>query len=235
MLLELARHPIELQRCQEAVDDILGNRKSAAANVTNNTSATSDNAAAAADAADNAKPVEVEDYDDGERVSYDQLLELLKSHLGRVLKECLRMHPPLPIFGRRTTARATQLGPYSLPANTWVAVAVMATHYDETLWERPFEFLPERWDTTTTREKQEGPGGGNVYRLKHPFQYIPFSSGARSCVGARFGELEAIAVVAHVLRRFNLSISDAHLAKVRAVEAILYTPKDVTLTVSLRR
>ena len=73
-------------------------------------------------------------------------------------------------------------GPYLLPANTWVAVAAMATHYDEKLWDRPSEFRPERWSAP----------------LKHPFQYIPFSSGARNCVGARFGEIEALSVVAHM-------------------------------------
>jgi hypothetical protein len=47
-------------------------------------------------------------------------------------------------------------------------------------------------------------------------------------------QMEAMTVLALVLRRFDVSITQADLKRVRAVEAILYTPNDVMLTLSQR-
>jgi hypothetical protein len=47
-------------------------------------------------------------------------------------------------------------------------------------------------------------------------------------------QMEAMTVLALVLRRFDVSITQDDLKRVRAVEAILYTPNDVMLTLSQR-
>lgn len=49
---------------------------------------------------------------------------------------------------------------------------------------RPDEFLPERWlrnnDNTNVKASKEA----------HPFAYMPFGFGPRTCIGRRFAELE---------------------------------------------
>jgi cytochrome P450 len=193
VLLELAQRPLDLFKCQAAVDAVMGPRKGARG--------------------------------EEETLTYEQVLELMSdSFLGSVLKETMRMRPALPIFGRTTADEPTQLGPYLLPPGTWVAVAAMALHFDPKWWDRPHEFLPERWSSDAPTPA-----------LKHPFQYVPFSAGSRSCIGQRFGQFESTNVLALLLRRFDFTIHQSDLNNVRAIEAILYTPRNVRLTVSIRK
>jgi cytochrome P450 len=152
-----------------------------------------------------------------EGIGDEQISSLLSSYLHLVVKETMRLHPALPIFGR-VTADAVEMGPFFLPANTNVAVAAMALHYDPEWWDQPFDFVPDRWTKP----------------LKHPFQYIPFSSGPRSCIGSRFAQLEMISVLALILRRFDVAINPKDLSQVRPTEAILLTPMNVILTVTRR-
>jgi cytochrome P450 len=39
---------------------------------------------------------------------------------------------------------------------------------------------------------------------RHPFVYLPFGVGPRSCVGIRLAQLEVKMALVNVLRRFNL-------------------------------
>jgi len=46
----------------------------------------------------------------------------------------------------------------------------------------PMEYIPERW----IRQNPEYP----LYKSKHPYAYMPFGFGVRSCIGQRFAELD---------------------------------------------
>uniref|UniRef100_A0A1I8BFB4 Cytochrome P450 n=1 Tax=Meloidogyne hapla TaxID=6305 RepID=A0A1I8BFB4_MELHA len=63
-------------------------------------------------------------------------------------------------------------------------------HRDKNYWENPEIFDPERFLK------------GDY--LKHPYCYIPFSAGARNCIGQRFALMEEKTLVANIFRRFNI-------------------------------
>ncbi|KAK8933721.1 Premnaspirodiene oxygenase [Platanthera zijinensis] len=92
-------------------------------------------------------------------------------YLHLVIKETLRMHPPLPLLLPRTCNKATELLGFHIPAKARVVVNVWAIGRDPTIWKDPESFCPERFEENSRDFK------GNNY------EYIPFGSGRRVCPG----------------------------------------------------
>jgi cytochrome P450 len=112
-------------------------------------------------------------------------------YTGWVVNETLRLYPPIWGFGREAV-RATEIGPYRIPAGTNVFASQWVIHRDPRYYERPEEFLPERW------------ADGLARRLPRA-AYMPFGLGPRRCLGSTFAQLEATLVLATVCRRFRFS------------------------------
>lgn len=107
--------------------------------------------------------------------------------LDQVINESMRVLPPVPWNGR-VTSQPTELGSYSLPTGTEVLVSIYQTHHMPDLYPEPEVFNPRRWETMT----------------KNTYEYNPFSSGPRSCIGAAFAKMEIKIVLAMLLQRYRL-------------------------------
>lgn len=94
-------------------------------------------------------------------------------YLAAVVKETLRLHPPLPfLFPRMALKPCTLLG-YRIPAETQVLVNVWAIGRDPTNWRDASVFSPERF-------LEPGGGGGKDFKGQH-YDFLPFGSGRRMC------------------------------------------------------
>jgi len=155
-----------------------------------------------------------------ERVSYEDINKF--SYLLQVIKESMRLHPPVPIMGR-TTVDQCQIGEYIIPAGSHLPVCILALHSHPDFWERPDEYIPERFSAARLREKP-----------LHPFQFLPFSAGPRNCIGQRFAQMEVIVVLALILRQYRVSMSVEDLASVRFEETITYQTKNLFCTFTKR-
>ena len=109
--------------------------------------------------------------------------------LDRVVKESLRVLPPVPWNGR-ICSRETELGGYRFPEGTEVLASIYHTHHMAELYPDPERFDPARWESIT-------PTG---------YEYQPFSSGPRICLGAGFAVLEIKIVLAMLLSRYRLEL-----------------------------
>jgi cytochrome P450 len=96
-----------------------------------------------------------------------------EEYLGGVVSETLRVRPVVPIVARRLQ-EDFELGGYRLAAGTTVAPSIYLTNRNPRIYERPDEFLPERF--------LESP--------PETFSWIPFGGGIRRCIGASFATLE---------------------------------------------
>lgn len=67
---------------------------------------------------------------------------------------------------------------------TFLFAGVEGIFKDERYFSRPNEFLPERWL--------------NKDEKFHPFAFLPFGYGVRSCIGRRLAELEIICLATEV-------------------------------------
>lgn len=116
------------------------------------------------------------------------------SYAELVLKEAMRLYPPVWVIGRRALA-PFQLGEYQLPAGTNVVMLQFLMHRDPRFFPEPERFDPDRW-------RENDPRNASLPR----FAYFPFGGGPRVCVGAGFGMMEAMLLLAAIAQRFRLSL-----------------------------
>ncbi|PWN04271.1 cytochrome P450 [Nocardioides silvaticus] len=139
--------------------------------------------------------------------------------LDLVIKETLRLVAPVPIVMRKTVEDVEIAGSH-IPADTLVAVAPAANHFDESCWTDPDTFDPGRF-SEPRREDQH-----------HRFGWIPFGGGVHKCIGLHFGTLEVKAILHQMLRTYSWTVPDGY--EVRWDNTSLPIPVD-GLPVTLER
>ncbi|OKH52203.1 cytochrome P450 [Calothrix sp. HK-06] len=130
---------------------------------------------------------ELENVLGGEAPTVEKLQKL--PLLDRVVKESLRVLTSIPWNGR-VTSQPTTLGGYELPAGTEVWVSIYHTHQMPEIYPEPERFLPQRWETIQPTM----------------YEYNPFSTGSRVCIGAGFAMMEIKIVLAMLLMRYRLQL-----------------------------
>ncbi|KAL8503642.1 hypothetical protein ACS0TY_022393 [Phlomoides rotata] len=119
-------------------------------------------------------------------------------YLDAVVKETLRMHPPLPLIVPRVPSQSTTLGGYSIPKGTRVFLNIWSVCMDPQLWKEPSKFKPERF----LNEHADVEYIGNNY------QYFPFGSGRRVCPGLILAERMVMYLLATLLHSFEWRLSE---------------------------
>ena len=110
-----------------------------------------------------------------------------------VMKEALRMYPPLTSIPRKA-ARDCEFGGFQIPRGTPVGISPIHTHHMPLLWTRPTEFDPERFAPARAEHR------------RHAYAYLPFGGGAHLCIGQHFADMEVKSVMHQLLRRFRFSV-----------------------------
>uniref|UniRef100_A0A3Q7GIW2 Cytochrome P450 n=1 Tax=Solanum lycopersicum TaxID=4081 RepID=A0A3Q7GIW2_SOLLC len=117
-------------------------------------------------------------------------LEELK-YLKLVIKETLRLHPPLPLLHPRECREKTKIGKYTIPIKTRVLLNAWAIRRDPEYWHNPEIFIPDRSDESSID-----------FRGNH-FEFIPFGAGRRMCPGWLFGLMNVEHPLTQLLYHFD--------------------------------
>jgi cytochrome P450 len=120
-----------------------------------------------------------------------------------VIKEALRLYPPNRSVGREAL-NDCEIGDYHVPAGTQLLMSQWVVQRDSRYFAVPEEFKPERWTTEFTKQLPR-------------YAYFPFGGGPRVCVGQDFAMMEAVLVIATILRRFRLTLVNEQLVEPRPV------------------
>ncbi|XP_066540921.1 thromboxane-A synthase isoform X2 [Hoplias malabaricus] len=132
---------------------------------------------------------EVDDfYAKHDSPDYNNVQEL--KYLDMVVCEALRLYPPGFRFARDVEEDCVVNGQF-LPKGATLVIPASFLHHDAQYWPEPEKFMPERF----TPEAKAS---------RHPFVYLPFGAGPRSCVGMRLAQLEIKMALVNIFKRFNV-------------------------------
>ncbi|HZI11286.1 MAG TPA: cytochrome P450 [Myxococcus sp.] len=106
-----------------------------------------------------------------------------------VVEEAMRLYPPAYIWSR-AVKEDDVIGGFRIPAGTSVDISPYVTHRHPDFWERPDEFLPERFSPEASAQRPR-------------YAYFPFSGGPRQCIGNSFAMMEAQLILATLAQRFR--------------------------------
>jgi cytochrome P450 len=133
----------------------------------------------------------------GRTATYEEMP--LLTYSMAVFYETLRMFPPVTgipkIAAEDTTLVATnehgEQITVPIPKGTDITISTPGLHYNPRYWEDPHSFKPARFLKDWPRDA-----------------FLPFSAGARACLGRKFFETEGIAILTMLVSHYKISIKE---------------------------
>lgn len=152
--------------------------------------------------------------------NYDNVQKL--DYLDRVFCESLRLYPSAARTNRLAESDVV-IENYTIPKGTDISFPIYSIHRDPRYWEDPEKFDPDRF---TPENKAK----------RHPYAYLPFGHGPRSCIGMRLAQVEMKFAMAYILQHYRfktcaeteipLTISKAGLLKPENGVKLLLEPRE---------
>jgi sterol 14-demethylase len=128
---------------------------------------------------------------DGE-VTFQALREI--PVLENVIKEVLRLHPPL-IFLIRKVMQDFHFKDYTIKAGKYVCASPRVSHRIADVFPDPEKFDPDRYSEARQEDAR-------------PFSWIAFGGGKHKCSGNAFAMLQLKAIFSILLRRYTFELVD---------------------------
>ena len=131
---------------------------------------------------------------EGNTIEQNDVASNLK-YLKLVIKETLRLHPPVPMLPRACKKVCTING-YTIRAGEKVMINHWAMQRDPSYWKDPEMFKPERFE-----DQPLDYVGGDCH-------FLPFGAGKRMCPGMMFGLAAVESILIQLLYNFNWKLPE---------------------------
>ena len=118
-------------------------------------------------------------------------------YLNQVILEGLRFNPPIPQSPSVDIIHDCKIGKFNFKVGDKMCFNYVALHQNENEWQRPLEFLPERFDHADPLSLT--PGG----KKRNPYSFAPFNGGKRICFGKTFADMNMKVVAIYASQYFN--------------------------------
>lgn len=113
-----------------------------------------------------------------------------------LIKETLRLRPPLPLLLPRVCREHKEIDGYNIPTETKVILNAFSINRDPEYWNDAESFKPERFAES------------GIEFIGKNFEYVPFGGGRRICPGISFGLANVELLLAQLLYHFNWKLPD---------------------------
>ncbi|XP_039616763.1 thromboxane-A synthase isoform X2 [Polypterus senegalus] len=154
---------------------------------------------------------EVDDFFSRHEVlDYNNVQEL--PYLDQVISETLRLFPPGFRFARDASRDCVVNGQF-IPRGVTIEIPAGYIHYNPEYWPEPEKFIPERF-TQEAKAK------------RHPFTYLPFGAGPRSCIAMRLALLEVKIAMVRLLQQYTFETCPDTKIPVELKSSSTLAPKD---------
>ncbi|KAJ8732432.1 hypothetical protein PYW07_015031 [Mythimna separata] len=111
-------------------------------------------------------------------------------YLDAVIRETLRLYPPVPIIARKVDKEVTLPSGITLVEDCGLVINIWALHRNPRYWGDDAElFRPERFLDTP---------------LSHPAAFMPFSHGPRACLGYQYAMMSMKTALSALLREHRI-------------------------------
>ncbi|KAK1220796.1 hypothetical protein PQX77_016408 [Marasmius sp. AFHP31] len=133
--------------------------------------------------------------------TYDDMPALTRSLA--VLYETLRLIPAVigipKVTSEDTSFTLTnnhnqETRTFPIPAGTQLVIHPPGVHYNPRYWQHPHQFRPDRFLKSSEEWDRDA--------------FVPFSVGARSCIGRRFSEIENVAMLTLLVKNYKITITE---------------------------
>lgn len=114
-------------------------------------------------------------------------------YLQAVIKETLRLHPPVPLPPYEAEATVEIQG-YTIPKGAKVLINLWAINRCANAWTEPDKFMPERFYDS------------DITFMGRDFQLIPFGAGRRICLGLPVAHRMVHLMLGSLLHRFTWTL-----------------------------
>ena len=132
-------------------------------------------------------------------------------YLDCVINESLRLNPPLAQVNRECV-NDYKFNDIYIPAGLQVIIPVYFLHRDPDVWPNPEKFDPERFRSPAKD-------------CRHPYQFLPFGLGPRSCIGMRFALMEIKIALVKFLMKYKFVRSPETQVPLEILAGVTLIPK----------
>lgn len=124
------------------------------------------------------------------------------------------MQPTVPVASARKAKEDCKLGSIFIPKDAILLIDIYNTHRNPATWRNPHLFNPERFRPGGDADRMTSSENGNPW--------LPFSSGARQCIGMSFSLAEQRVALCMMRKcRFHLYDSDRLIINQNMFETIV--------------
>ena len=121
-------------------------------------------------------------------------------YLSWVLMEALRIQSPATTTTYLHLTQDATIGGINIRKGDIFQINLYAAHFNANYWQKPFDFIPERFDSSNPISLT--PSGAK----RNPYAWIPFAGGKRVCFGKTFAESTIKLATTYLTQAFNFKL-----------------------------
>ncbi|ORY96310.1 cytochrome P450 [Syncephalastrum racemosum] len=148
-------------------------------------------------------------------------------YINCIIKETLRIAPPATGVISRGLTTDSEISGMVFPKGTRVMLDIYELHHNPRIWSNPEKFDPDRFLPGGEAEQLASNGSSMAW--------VPFSNGARQCIGANFSLAEQRVLLPLLLRKFEWSLPEGSPHKDRPITGNMGVLSAVDLRISFKK